>query len=439
MIFAALIYATQLLAGWLIWSVLTKQQVTTLRLVPRALLLGPAAITLQMLAYSVLAVPFALWSILIPWWLLGGLYAARRRPGFVPRVDRTTLFAAVIVLVQFVILLAVVASAPVHISDAAHNFAVPARAIATHGGFSIAALEALVDPGNVHYPPLLLCNEALFFLIEPERGATLLQPMFALGWLAWAMLVVEALWSDRRRAVTLCLVVVVLATPEVVANAVHGLADVRLMGALLLTLLEWQRTRSETSGTAAIVLAALAAALTKREGYLIAACVTTWLLVRGCRARSGTTTIWALGLAAFAGAWPVFANLSGLAAIPAEFHPQVTLATTAEALTAVPATLLGLFETMVATDVEGHSRFGLFWPAAIVFVGWRTAQGRQSRRFVLWSVVHLLVGAHALAVITVGLQIEVEWVLRATAERVVLPLMVWMVMASANAPSQSPA
>ncbi len=444
------VYATQAVAGWLVWSRFDDAPDRAVApTLARVLLIGPAVIAVQMLLYSALGLPFDLLGITLPWWgawlwrMRGGLHlpsAKHRARDHIP----WRLVAYLVIAVQTALVLVVATSAPVHISDAMHNFAMPAKVLALHGGLSIDSFAELTDPGNVHYPPLVPFNEALFFLVDPHDGAWLVQPFFALGFLAWALLVMESVWASHRPIASTAVVAIILATPEPVANAVHGLADLRVMAALLLVMLEARRLAGDPSrGVAHLALAAIAAGLAKREGYVIAVCACAFLAWnargRAAGAPRAMAWSWALAAGALVASWPLFARLSGLTAIPAEFQPAVTPAAVIGALDRIPAVATGMIGSMVDDDVEGLSRWGVFWLGGVLWGGWRALWGRCRSAWLWfsWWFGHLWIAAWAVAVIEVSLCVRTEWVLRATAERLVLLQMVWVVLLASPATTAS--
>ena len=81
------VYATQLVAGLVVVRALAYEGSASGR-VARALLLGPAAITVQCLLYDLLSLPFTLLLVLLPWWIAAAVVVARA--GFVELLRRET-------------------------------------------------------------------------------------------------------------------------------------------------------------------------------------------------------------------------------------------------------------------------------------------------------------------------------------------------------------
>ena len=69
------VYATQLVAGLVVVRALAYEGSASGR-VARALLLGPAAITVQCLLYDLLSLPFTLLLVLLPWWIAAAVVVA---------------------------------------------------------------------------------------------------------------------------------------------------------------------------------------------------------------------------------------------------------------------------------------------------------------------------------------------------------------------------
>lgn len=312
---AAGLYATQLLAGLLVWRALDSRARLDASSLGAALLLGPAAVALQMIAYHFAGVPFAPSALVLPWWGLGALVWWRRAKRPQELADQTWPARVLAVLVALLTLAAALRgfSVPIHAGDEVNNFALFARVFATHGSLAPERLAALLEPGHVEYPHLVALNQAWFYALDAERGPWLARGVDVAGLLALLALVAGAL--RPRSLATLALATLIVAAPEVHRFAI-GFADVRLLATFLLLALEMPRLLAGGDPRAPWRVAGVlgAAALTKNEGLAIggvAAVVMGWAIWR--------QRLWAQGVPALLAAggllalWPALRRTFGLA------------------------------------------------------------------------------------------------------------------------------
>jgi hypothetical protein len=427
----ALVLATQILAGSLVVAAVGAPEAARGARFARALLLGPAAITLQMLAYGLLGIGFELVGILGPWWIAAPLLLGRRRRGELAPAEVGARPARVAAWCSLAVACAITAwvacSTPVHDSDALHNFALPAQVHASQRTFDPGALARLTDPGNVHYPPLLAFNECLYFLVDGVEGARALKIFSACGFLAWGLLLLEALWSAHRPRLSFAVFVLVLATREPMSNAILGLADLRLLATALLVLLEARRVRRGADGRL-LAAAAIAAGLTKTEGYVVAALAA---LALACGARrlqlDGRRGLALAGIVvATVAPWPA---LVAVHRIPAEYELEVDTEVFRRAFDELPPAALGLSASCLSHDHTGASRWGVLFPAGLLCALARVLRrGERSSRYLLaaWVLHHLALSA-LLAGIAAATRTPPAWVLEATAERLAMLELAWLV------------
>jgi hypothetical protein len=318
---AACLYATQLLAGLVVWRALDPRARCGASCLGAALLLGPAAIALQMIAYHFVGVPFALPALVLPWWGLGALAWWRRgcvpaEPAHWPWPTR--------VLAALVALLTVAAavrgfSVPIHAGDEVNNFALFARVFATHGNLAPARLAALLEPGHVEYPHLVALNQAWFYAWDGERAPWLARGVDVAGLLALLLLVVGALRPGG--VATLALGTLIVAATEVHRFAI-GFADVRLLATFVLLALEMprflpaatERAGSDPRAPWRVACVIGAAALTKNEGLAVgagAAVCMSWAIWRQRLWAHGVPALLAAG--GFLALWPALRRTFGLA------------------------------------------------------------------------------------------------------------------------------
>jgi hypothetical protein len=326
----AFVYATQGLAGALLGRALEAPDAphaATERLA-RALLLGPLALTIQMLCFAALGLPFGVASLTLPWWLIAGAVTWRAnrdaqaagRPA--PRPPGGGARTAVIVLAGVLVVSSLVVGLqmPVHTGDAMNNYAVNARVFETQRGLAPETLAALAVPGHTENPPLVALNEALIFLAAGPARAWAIKPFFTLAYAALLLLVIEACFRelDARHAVPVALLAML--TPIWASQASDGYADLRLTAGVLLLALEGRalwRARA-TRALPAFIAAALVCAATKHEGVALAglACGLPLLAAVRRRLRPRAATAAIVATLALALAWPLYAARTASMPLP---------------------------------------------------------------------------------------------------------------------------
>jgi hypothetical protein len=438
-----LVYATQLVAGWLVLGVLRPPQPGRSawrdpRRWSRALLLGPALVALQMLALDALGLRFRLGLIVLPWWipalLAWGARRARTLPGAwagsPPSLPGAARPALALVLLLFGVALVAGLWMPVHTGDAMNQFALNARVFETHGGLAPDALRSLAIPGHVEYPPLVSLNEALLFLAGGPARALVIKPFFALAFLAWMLLVVEACFALLRAGLATLLALVALLAPAAALSATEGYADLRLAATVLLLGLAGRALWLQPGRRRLLLFAlcAVACALTKLEGIAVglAAAALPTLLAARRRLPAGETALVLLLMLALVLAWPVYAHVQGLgrtALVGQEWHDA------GAALARLPGVLGTMLLMMVDIGItERH--WGVFWLATLALALW--ALRRPERRPAV-STVLLCLAAHLLlyAAVLSLTPADLEWHVTTAAPRLLMHVAPWALLAAA--------
>lgn len=440
----ALVYATQLVAGWLVLGVLRppppgRSAWRDPRRWSRALLIGPALIALQMLALDALGLRFHLGLILLPWWIPALLaWGARRTdrtgrltppdPG--PPLPVAARCVLALVLLLFGVALVAGLWMPVHTGDAMNQFALNARVFETHGGLAPEALRSLAMPGHVEYPPLVSLNEALLFLAGGPARALVIKPFFALAFLAWMLLVVEACFALLPAALATLLALVALLAPAAALSATEGYADLRLAATVLLLGLAGRALwlRPGRRRLLLFALCAVACALTKLEGIAVglAAAALPALLAARRRLPAGETALVLLVMLALVLAWPTYAHVHELgqtALVGAEWHDA------ASGLARLPGVLGTMLLMMVDVGItERH--WGVFWLLTLALALW--ALRRPDRRPAVSTA--LLCGAAQLLLYASVLSLtpaDLEWHVTTAAPRLLMHVAPWALLAAA--------
>jgi len=463
-----LVYATQAVAGGLLLAAIDRGTARRFsERLSRALLLGPAALAVQMLLLDAAGVRFSLPAVLAPWWFAIAVMtaaAARRRgsrppsgaaPGLqapsAATVTRETgasgssrLRLAVLGLAGVLALISFSQGLllPVHTTDAMHNFAIVARVFETHGSLAPGALAELQFAGHTDYPPLVPLNEALLFLAAGDARALAIKPFFALAHLALLLLVAEACFRalPPRRAAALA--AFAMLTPFFGMQATEGYADLRLAAStLLLALAGWQLQRAP-SARRAVLFAACAAscALTKFEGLAIALAAAPLPLLLAARsarsARSAGSTghgaTWRAALTATALllalslAWPAHLATREAGGAPlagAEWHDV------SRAAERWPGAVRGLLALMVSPDGNGNPSWGLLWIVAGALGAWALLTVGRRRALAPWLA---LFAAHfALYATVLALSpSELDWHVNTAGPRLLLHLVPWALLAA---------
>jgi hypothetical protein len=438
----ALVYATQLLAGWIAIGLLRPPRPgdrpwLDYRRWSRALLLGPALIALQMLAMHAVGLRFEWLVIVAPWWTVGaGLVLLRRRgaSGAGASVRLPGAGRAVLALAGAFFVAAVVAGLwmPVTTGDAMNQFALNARVFETHGELAPEALKALALRGHIEYPPLVSLNEALLFLAGGPARALAIKPFFALAFLAWMLLVIEATFAFAPAGAAAFLALIALLAPAAALIATEGYADLRLAATVLLLALAGRALWLQPCRRRLplFALCAVACALTKLEGIpvgLAAAALPAALVLRR-RLPAAETALVVLVMLALVLAWPLYARANGLgemALVGVDWHDV------GGGLARLPGVLGAMLAMMV--DIGLTTRhWGLFWLVSLALALWALRR-REARPAValtlLCGAAHLLLYAAVLALTPADL----EWQVTTAAPRLLLHVAPWAVLAAALA------
>lgn len=423
-----IVYLTQLGAGWLVVRSLRGDDQASgwyggPGMWARALLIGPAAIAVQMIAYDVLGVPFTLAFVLTPWWFALASVAALQRLGPCrlwhlegPWHALLLGLAAAVVAIVF----AGAACSPVHDGDAVHNYAIHARIFAAQGSLAPEAVLAMVDPAAVEYPPLLALNEALLFLCDEHLAPWTIRPFFALAHLSLVWLIIEAIWRPGapRRSMALCLLVI--AAPELCVIAGVATPDLRLTASVLLLGLQALELQAG-NGTKALRFAVAAAVcgMTKNEGIALSAVAVVLLLLHIRRWR--VLPLLAL-IVVLVGAWPVYRQMHG---IPEQYWSGAAERLRPAALAKAIALVLGAFAAEpLARFPDGLPRWGTLWFVAL-FLGFVSARRSRVARFLLFC---LLTHVAVYAVATAAGPHDVRWQLSVASDRLVMHLSPWLIL-----------
>ncbi len=433
----ALVLATQALSGWLVLRALAPDlsgRWTTA--LPRALLLGPLVLTLQMLACDAAGVPLRLPALLLPWWALAGLAAWRRRGR--PAAEREPLGPAHLAALGLAFALGGLALGagllqPLRAGDPLTNAALSGRVAATLGSLDADRILALQAPVFASYPPLVAFNEAALFRAAGEGWARAAMPFFALAQLALLLLLVETCFERARPARALPLALLLLLAPTVATGGATGYFDERFAASVLLLGLTLSDLHRRPGAPRALLAAAaaVACALTKPQGLVVAAVAALLLAASLARGRLPVrAALAALGLlAAGCALWPVFAHARGLDP-PPELVPHwpgaaSLAARMAEALTFAARQALPL-------DAAAWSAWGLAWPALLAL----GAVGLARRSTRALAGMALLAGALQLAgyvAMVACISIDFEWSLATGLGRWLLHLLPWAALAAAAA------
>jgi hypothetical protein len=433
----AVVLATQVLAGWLALAVLapdlSRRWTSAL---PRALLLGPLLVTLQLLAGDATGLPLSLPTLLAPWWALAALRAWRRRtrpqPERGPEV-RGGAHAAALALAFALAGLSLGCGLlrPMLASDPLTNAGLVGRVVDTLGRLDATRLAALQAPAYVSYPPLIPLNEAALFRAAGGAWARGVMPFFALAHLALLLLLVEACFERLRPARALPLALLLLLVPAVAAGGATGYFDERFAGCVLLLGLTVRELdeRADIGRVLLATAAAVACVLTKPHGLLVAGvagALLGWLLVRGTlRARVALAGL-AL-LAAGCALWPAFAAARGLRS-----PPDVTVHWPgAEVLAAGMGRALAFAaRTALPPGASAWSTWGLAWPVllALGLAGVLRRRTRGPAGMALAAAgLHLLGCAAAMA----GMELDLQWSLEVGMSRWLLHVLPWAALAAA--------
>jgi hypothetical protein len=435
----AFVYATQGLAGALLGRALEAPDAphaATERLA-RALLLGPLALTIQMLCFAALGLPFGVASLTLPWWLIAGAVTWRAnrdaqaagRPA--PRPPGGGARTAVIVLAGVLVVSSLVVGLqmPVHTGDAMNNYAVNARVFETQRGLAPETLAALAVPGHTENPPLVALNEALIFLAAGPARAWAIKPFFTLAYAALLLLVIEACFRelDARHAVPVALLAML--TPIWASQASDGYADLRLTAGVLLLALEGRalwRARA-TRALPAFIAAALVCAATKHEGVALAglACGLPLLAAVRRRLRPRAATAAIVATLALALAWPLYAARTASMPLPLM---EPLWHDVGRALGRLPEVVARMAALTLDTDAKGHLFWGLFWPLAALVVAFGLTRPSRRTAVLGWLAAFALHAGLYVAVFALTPE-DLAWHVLTAGTRLVVHVSPWALLA----------
>jgi hypothetical protein len=429
-----LVHLTQLLAGWLLLGALAPEHARRwTAAVPRALLLGPLAIALEMLLVSALHVPFGLAVLLLPWWLLAAVVAWRRRwaAATAPAITgpaHLAAFSAAVALATMALTSGL--AQPLVSGDGVANAGLAARVYEVHRSVDLDAVARLRAEVYGSYPPLVALNEALVFLAAGDARVWLVKPFFALVLLALMLLLVEACFSrlPPRRALPAALLL--LLTPVLASGGANGYLDELFTAWVLLAALTADELRtSPTRGRALLLAAAGAGALlTKPQGVLVGLLCAAWLAAllarRRLAPRAAAPAV--LALLAAGALWPLLVAAHGLSA-PTSIAPDLSdtlglLGRTIRALGMALASVLPLDETRFQT-------WGVTWLVGLLLAALALGRPASRARTSVW----VLAGAVQLggyAVTVAAIPVNFEWALQTGLSRWMLHLLPWIALAA---------
>ncbi len=414
------VYATQLAAGFVLLALLGRgSDLRPEERLSRALLLGPAALALELILCHYISVPFRLELVLPPWWIL--FFFLRRRV-FAASVSRPAPPAWLFVLVAALLVASLAHGLiiPVHTGDELWNFATIARIFETSGSLAPAALSSAFDTGHVEYPPLIALNEALVFLASGDARAWAVMPFFAFAGLASWLLVIELCCRRLPRRVAGPLAAMFLLWPAGYGLSATGVADLRLIASILLVVAEVTRMLERESMSCGIAAAAGVAvcALTKNEGIAFTALAFPVLFVSMRRAglslpRSAATFL-VSGTVALV--WPFFLMTNGIEGL---YESGITGESFLERLPRLGTVIRHMALLPFSRDEGGYLDWGVIWPVALCIAAAGLLRGR--RRGTVAFVSALLLAHILLYVLAFTFTPSpLEWHLRTASARLFL-------------------
>ncbi len=440
----ALVLITQLVAGSVVWSWLyaapssgEEQDLGPWLSLPgalaAALVLGPAALAMLMLAYGVVGIPFGLGPVLAPWWV-AAWWQRRRLARLLGTAARASSGSDRALCVLTLVAAAAVASislrVPLHTSDAVHVYGTTARFFETERGPALDAMASTTTFGwhSRDYPPLLAFNEALVFLAAGDRRAALVKPLFVMPWAAWILGVWAIARRLRPRAAGYGVTLLFAAVPAAVPLAESGYADLFLVAGLLCLANEIRRQLSTpaASGDAWRLMAwAAALGLTKDEGVVAAVAVAVWLTLGVIRRTRPAHVLWPVGvLLLIVCTWPLLCALHAVGA------GRLSSSAPLERLAALPDVVSHLL-TGMALPVTAAGRLpALHVIAALVLatlgLGRRCPQA-VGRRILCWEA--LLLGHAALYTGVILLNhIDPVWQVTVSGQRLAFHFTPWLLL-----------
>ncbi|HEX5009903.1 MAG TPA: hypothetical protein VFY71_05840 [Planctomycetota bacterium] len=429
-----LVHLTQLLAGWLLLGALAPEHARRwTAAVPRALLLGPLAIALEMLLASALHVPFGLAVLLLPWWLAAAVVARRRRAAAAmePAVTgREHLAALTLVVALATMALTSGLAQPLVAGDGMSNSGLVARVYEVQRSLDLHAVARLRAESYTSYPPLVPLNEALVFLAAGDARSWLVKPFFALALLALMLLLVEACFARLPPRRALLAALLLLLTPVLASGGTSGYLDELFTAWVLLAALTADELRGAPTPGRALLLAAAGAGalLTKPQGVLVGLLCVGWLVVllarRRLEPRAGAPAL--LGLLAIGALWPLLVAAYGLSA-PMSLAPELS---DTLALVGRTARALGMaLASVLPLDTFRFQTWGLTWLAGLLLAALALVRRASRARTSAW----LLAGAVQLggcAFTVAAIPVDFEWAFQTGLSRWMLHLLPWLALAA---------
>jgi hypothetical protein len=437
------VYLTQVLAGWLVVEQLAGRAFTVEGpgKLARCLLLGPAVLALQMMAYHLVGTTFSLPAVLLPWWLIAlfrhGRVQIRPRPSGRASRAESLLIAGATVL--FLVLLWQGLRIPVYHGDEINNFAVNARVFEVHRSLAPEALASMRAVGHPEYPPLIALNETLLFLAQEAGFGYAVKPFFALAWLAWALLVVELVGRRLPPLLALSVGTIALAVPELFDFALGGKGDLRLIAGLLFGVLEGRAFLSHRAEPSAgrrffaFGAAAVTCGLTKNEGLALATLGVLALLPTALRHLSPARAVGCAGLTlAVVWSWPAFKLVHGIRDVYlAKADPTANLNRVGE----IAATLIGHPFRSELGPAPTWGVLSLVAPLALL-VGFAVRPSR--RRELGWLAAGLALHFLLYVAVFAATPRDLDWHLETAGPRLLFHLAPWLVVILAAATLREP-
>ncbi|MEZ5964977.1 MAG: hypothetical protein R3F56_14175 [Planctomycetota bacterium] len=427
---ALVCYAAQGLAGWWAWQALGGDRHDRATVLGAALLVGPGLVTVQMVGYQALGVPFAVPWLVLPW--LGLVWATwhrrrRRRPP--PDVGAPMAALASVLLVVTLAVALQAFALPIHDGDEVNNFALFAKVFGSLRGMAPERLAHLMEPGHVEYPHLVALNQAWLFAWDAVTAPWTARGFEVLGMLALFGVCAGSFAPITWTATAAC--VLSVASPPVLNNAV-GFADVRLLATFVLLGSEAQNVLAGGDRRAPLRLALVlgTAALTKNEGLAVALGGCLVLLVatvrQRCFARGAAALACAAGMLLL---WPAVRAWLGLS-MP---YVDRALAPPLDVLAAQAWRVVAEFaRLMFPVDLPGFLRGGLLFWVAIPLALWTCRRDRAARWLALAWVAHLGLYVYVLGIARPG---DLQALFRTAAGRLVLHTTAWPILILARAVS----
>ena len=188
--------------------------------------IGLGAFAVQGVVYSLVGLPFSVWTVAAIWFPIA-FWSERHRPA-VRAKDRKTTVAELGIIVIGLGLALIAWSSPIHTSDAANIYGLNARVFAESQGLDFKALRSLHFPGHIEYPPLLSLNLALLFEIDGWAATRLGLILLVLCWISLALHAFEIARHRIGWGVGLAATTILVLSPEVLNFARRAYGELPL-------------------------------------------------------------------------------------------------------------------------------------------------------------------------------------------------------------------